>query len=81
MKQGPQVGRPRREEGKRPSATRTVRLPIALWKQLKREARHEKMALNAAMHEAAKMWLSTKMTARREETASDKNVSPLPPQP
>jgi uncharacterized protein len=51
------VGRPTREEGRRPSASKSVRLPVALWSAIETKARSEKTTINAAMREAAHLWL------------------------
>jgi predicted HicB family RNase H-like nuclease len=52
-----QIGRPRREEGRRPSTAKTVRLPNSLWKQITAKAKREKKTLNAGVREALQLWV------------------------
>ena len=46
-----------RAAGDRSSKVRSLRLPSKLWKQLEAKARRERTSVNAAMREAAQMWL------------------------
>lgn len=50
-------GRPRRGEKARPTIVKSVRLPPAIWKSLSAQAKREKITLNAAIRQAALIWL------------------------
>lgn len=50
-------GRPRRGEARRPTVVRSVRLPPGIWKQMQAQAKREGISLNAAMRQAAQLWL------------------------
>ena len=50
-------GRPRRGEVRQPTAVRSVRLPVELWKLVELQAKREQISLNAAMRQAARIWL------------------------
>jgi hypothetical protein len=51
------AGRPKRGEKAAPSAARTVRLPVVLWRALKVRAKRKGSTLNAELGEAAAEWL------------------------
>ena len=50
-------GRPRRGEVREPTAVRSIRLPVELWKLVEAQAKREQISLNAAMRQAARIWL------------------------
>jgi hypothetical protein len=50
-------GRPRRGEIRLPTAVRSVRLPKALWELVQAQARREHISINAAMRQAAQIWI------------------------
>ena len=50
-------GRPRRGERREPTAVRSIRLPVDLWKLVEAQAKREQISLNAAMRQAARIWL------------------------
>ena len=52
-------GRPRRGEPKRPTVVRSVRLPPKIWEQVQAQAKREGISLNAAMKQAALIWLQS----------------------
>lgn len=57
-KEGVSVGRPTRDEGPRPATTvRSIRLPVTLWKKLEAQAKREKTTINAAIRQAAQLWI------------------------
>jgi len=51
------LGRPKRGEVRGPTSTRSVRLPVDLWELVRAQARRERISLNAAMRQAAQIWL------------------------
>jgi hypothetical protein len=51
------LGRPKRGEIRQPTTIRSVRLPVKLWELVRAQARRERISLNAAMHQAAQIWL------------------------
>jgi hypothetical protein len=55
---GIHVGRPFKQEGRRPpTAVRSLRLPKKTWRRIEQQARREKLSVNAALHQAALIWL------------------------
>lgn len=50
-------GRPRRGEVRESTAVRSIRLPVELWKLVEAQAKRERISLNAAMRQAARIWL------------------------
>jgi len=50
-------GRPRRGEVRAPTAVRSIRLPVELWKLVEAQAKREQISLNAALRQAARIWL------------------------
>ena len=50
-------GRPKRGEIRAPTAVRSIRLPVELWKLVEAQAKREQISLNAAMRQAARIWL------------------------
>jgi hypothetical protein len=52
-------GRPRRGEPRRPTVVKSVRLPPEVWKQVRAQAKRERISLNAAMRQAALIWLQS----------------------
>jgi len=50
-------GRPRRGEVRELTAVRSIRLPVELWKLVEAQAKREQISLNAAMRQAARIWL------------------------
>ena len=50
-------GRPRRGEIRELTAVRSIRLPVELWKLVQAQAKREQISLNAAMRQAARIWL------------------------
>jgi len=55
--QPPTLGRPRNGDIRLPTAVRSVRLPKALWTLVQAQARREGVSINAAMRQAAQIWL------------------------
>jgi hypothetical protein len=51
------VGRPRRGEVRLPTAVRSIRLPKALWALVQAQARRERISINAALRQAAQIWI------------------------
>lgn len=51
------LGRPRRGEARSPTAVRSVRLPTALWSLVQAQARRERISINAALRQAARIWV------------------------
>jgi hypothetical protein len=56
---GVRIGRPRREEKARPTVVKSVRLPPEIWKRVQQQAEREGIPLNAAMRQAALIWLQS----------------------
>ena len=52
-------GRPKRGEVRQPTAVRSVRLPIEIWKRVQAQAKRERISLNAALRQAAQIWLKS----------------------
>ena len=50
-------GRPKRGEVREPTTVRSIRLPAELWKLVEAQAKREQIPLNAAMRQAARIWL------------------------
>ena len=55
----PSSGRPRRGEVRLPTAVRSVRLPKALWELVQAQARRERISINAALRQAAQIWIQS----------------------
>ncbi len=57
-KEGIRIGRPSKDEGPRPPThVRSVRLPEALWAKVEAQAEREGIPVNAALRQAALMWI------------------------
>jgi hypothetical protein len=52
-------GRPKRGEVRPPTAVRSIRLPVELWKLVEAQAKREQISLNAALRQAARIWLKS----------------------
>ena len=50
-------GRPRHGEKRLPTAVRSIRLPKALWELVQAQARRERISINAALRQAAQIWI------------------------
>lgn len=50
-------GRPRRGEVRTATSVRSIRLPVDVWSLVKAQADREGISLNAAMRQAARIWL------------------------
>lgn len=53
------LGRPRRGETRLPTTVRSVRLPTALWTLVQAQARRERISINAALRQAAQIWIQS----------------------
>ena len=53
------LGRPRRGEVRQPTAVRSVRLPKVLWDLVQAQARREHISINAALRQAAQIWIKS----------------------
>lgn len=68
------AGRPKRGEKAAPSAARTVRLPVALWKALKARAEKDGSTLNAEIGAAAAEWVREVRTTPWRELQARKTA-------
>jgi hypothetical protein len=59
MRREPTSGRPRRGEVRQPTAVRSIRLPKALWELVQAQARRERISINAALRQAAQIWIQS----------------------